>query len=125
MTGINTTLAQSSFKFPVTEGMLLLVAIFWGTSYGLTKEVLVYTSVLLFIAIRFSLTFFCLLPVVIRDFRHGLNSDWKVAIPTGLILCTTFLCEVYGISQTSASNAAFLIRWGSYLDQRVFNFPKD
>ena len=27
-------------KFPVAEVMLLLVAIFWGTSYGLTKEVL-------------------------------------------------------------------------------------
>ncbi|EGU57242.1 DMT family transporter [Vibrio tubiashii] len=88
---------------------MLLVAVFWGTSYGLTKSALVYTSVLVFISIRFSITFLCMLPVVIRDFRRGLNKDWKIAIPTGFILSAIFFCEVFGVSQTSASNAAFLI----------------
>lgn len=50
-----------------------------------------------------------MLPVVIRDFRQGLNKDWKIAIPTGFILSAIFFCEVFGVSQTSASNAAFLI----------------
>ena len=89
--------------------MLLLVAIFWGTSYGLTKEALIFTSVLLFIVIRFSLTSFCMAPIVFKEYREGKNKDWKVAIPSGIILSAIFLCEVYGISQTSASNAAFLI----------------
>ncbi|MDN2662372.1 DMT family transporter [Psychromonas sp. 14N.309.X.WAT.B.A12] len=96
-------------KFPLTEMLLLLVAIFWGTSYGLTKEALIFTSVLLFIAIRFSLTSLCMAPIVFKEYRAGKNKDWKVAIPSGLILSAIFLCEVYGISQTSASNAAFLI----------------
>ncbi|WP_038173512.1 MULTISPECIES: DMT family transporter [Vibrio] len=102
-------LKKGSFRFPLTESLLLLVAIFWGTSYGLTKSALVYTSVLVFISIRFSITFLCMLPVVIRDFRRGLNKDWKIAIPTGFILSAIFFCEVFGVSQTSASNAAFLI----------------
>jgi len=102
-------LKKGSFKFPLTESLLLLVAVFWGTSYGLTKSALVYTSVLVFISIRFSITFLCMLPVVIRDFRQGLNKDWKIAIPTGFILSAIFFCEVFGVSQTSASNAAFLI----------------
>lgn len=102
-------LKKGSFKFPLTESLLLLVAIFWGTSYGLTKSALVYTSVLVFISIRFSITFLCMLPVVIRDFRQGLNKDWKIAIPTGFILSAIFFCEVFGVAQTSASNAAFLI----------------
>lgn len=102
-------LKKGSVKFPVTESLLLLVAVFWGTSYGLTKSALVYTSVLVFISIRFSVTFLCMLPVVIRDFRRGLNKDWKIAIPTGFILSAIFFCEVFGVSQTSASNAAFLI----------------
>lgn len=102
-------LKKGSFKFPLTESLLLLVAVFWGTSYGLTKSALVYTSVLVFISIRFSITFLCMLPVVIRDFRRGLNKDWKIAIPTGFILSAIFFCEVFGVSQTSASNAAFLI----------------
>lgn len=98
-----------STSFPITELLLLLVAIFWGTSYGLTKEALAYTSVLLFLAMRFSITFICMIPVVVRDFRRGLNRDWKFAVPTGFILSAIFFCEVYGVSQTSASNAAFLI----------------
>ncbi|MFM2587377.1 DMT family transporter [Vibrio sp. TBV020] len=102
-------LKKGSFKFPLTESLLLLVAVFWGTSYGLTKSALIYTSVLVFISIRFSITFLCMLPVVIRDFRQGLNKDWKIAIPTGFILSAIFFCEVFGVSQTSASNAAFLI----------------
>ena len=109
MTTAASSLKKGSFKFPVTESLLLLVAVFWGTSYGLTKSALVYTSVLLFLCIRFSITFLCMLPVVIRDFRHGLNKDWKIAIPTGFILSAIFFCEVFGVSQTSASNAAFLI----------------
>ncbi|RTZ17990.1 DMT family transporter [Vibrio aquaticus] len=102
-------LKKGNVKFPVIESLLLLVAVFWGTSYGLTKSALVYTSVLVFISIRFSVTFLCMLPVVIRDFRRGLNKDWKIAIPTGFILSAIFFCEVFGVSQTSASNAAFLI----------------
>ena len=100
---------HNRFKLPLTEMMLLLVAIFWGTSYGLTKQSLVYTHVLVFIFIRFSFTFLCLLPAVIRDFRLNLNKDWKVAIPTGLILSSIFFFEVFGVLQTTASKAAFLI----------------
>jgi drug/metabolite transporter (DMT)-like permease len=99
----------SSTRFPATELLLLLVAIFWGTSYGLTKEALAFTSVLLFLSLRFSITAVCMIPVVIRDFRRGLNRDWRSAIPTGFILSAIFFCEVYGVSHTSASNAAFLI----------------
>jgi drug/metabolite transporter (DMT)-like permease len=102
-------LSHQDRKFSFTEPMLLLVAVFWGTSYGLTKEALAFSSVLIFIALRFSLTFVLMLPIVMRDFKLGLNDDWRVAIPTGLILSAIFFCEVLGVSQTSASNAAFLI----------------
>lgn len=97
------------FKFPMIEMLLLLVAIFWGTSYGLTKIALIYTSVYMFIAFRFSITFLCLLPVVIRDFKLGLNKDWRDAIPTGMVLSAIFVCEVSGVAKTTASNAAVLI----------------
>ena len=109
---MNTTtdsVKRASVRLPVVELMLLLVAIFWGTSYGLTKLALLQTSVLIFILIRFSITFFCMLPAMIRDFRRGLNKDWSTAIPSGLILSAIFFCEVYGVSHTTASNAAFLI----------------
>jgi drug/metabolite transporter (DMT)-like permease len=95
--------------FAKEEVLLLLVALFWGTSYGLTKSALFYTPVLLFIAIRFLATHFSLLYFTLQDFKAKRNPDWPVALPTGLLLLGIFCCEVYGVSLTSATNAAFLI----------------
>ncbi|MEE3879324.1 DMT family transporter [Vibrio sp. YYF0003] len=95
--------------FNIPELLLLLVAIVWGTSYGLTKSAITYTTVSIFIAIRFGWTFLLLLPMMIGDFVHSKNRDWPVALPTGVILAAIFFFEVYGVSQTTASNAAFLI----------------
>ncbi|MFT2096940.1 DMT family transporter [Marinomonas sp. 2405UD66-6] len=96
-------------RLPVAELSLLLTAIFWGTSYGITKEALIYTSVLAFIVIRFGLTSLILLPNFWRDHKKGLTKDWKYALPTGLVLLSIFLAETYGIFHTTASKAAFLI----------------
>ncbi|WP_165856140.1 DMT family transporter [Marinobacter sp. JSM 1782161] len=94
---------------PVAEGLLLLVAAFWGTSYGLSKQALLFYSVMGFIAIRFLATFLTLLPVFIREYRSGGGRDWRVGLPTGAILFLVFICETYGVAHTSAANAAFLI----------------
>ncbi|CUB04292.1 DMT family transporter [Marinomonas fungiae] len=106
-----TTLINTPYRplFGWTECMLLLVAIFWGTSYGLTKDALMYVGVFTFIGIRFGLTFLMLLPVLVRDFKQGKNQDWLRALPTGLVLSGIFVCEVSGVLYTSATNAAVLI----------------
>ncbi|WP_417551567.1 DMT family transporter [Marinomonas fungiae] len=106
-----TTLINTPYRplFGWTECMLLLVAIFWGTSYGLTKDALMYVGVFTFIGIRFGLTFLMLLPVLVRDFKQGKNQDWLRALPTGLVLSGIFVCEVSGVFYTSATNAAVLI----------------
>ncbi len=96
-------------KWPIAECSLLMVAIFWGTSYGLTKEALVYVPVLGFLTIRFLMTFSILLPILSKELKTGAAKDWKYALPTGCILLTIFLCETYGVANTTASNAAFLI----------------
>ena len=106
-----TTLTTHPYRplFGWTECMLLLVAIFWGTSYGLTKDALMYVGVFSFIGIRFGLTFLMLLPVLVRDFKQGKIQDWLRALPTGLVLSGIFVCEVSGVLYTSATNAAVLI----------------
>lgn len=96
-------------QLPLPEIALLLTAFFWGTSYGITKEALLYTGVLAFIVIRFGLTSILLAPIFIKEQRMGLAKDWKFAIPTGGILLCIFLAEIYGIFHTTASKAAFLI----------------
>ncbi|WP_417597471.1 DMT family transporter [Oceanospirillum sp.] len=103
------SLGQYQNRLPVPEFSLLLVAFFWGTSYGVTKEALLYTSALAFIAIRFCLTSIMLLPMFLREMYQGKTGDFYRALPTGLILLAIFLAETYGIFHTSASRAAFLI----------------
>jgi len=117
--------AKSGKAFPVAECLLLLVAAFWGTSYGLSKEALVFYSVMGFVAIRFSLTFLCLFPFFIREYRAGKGRDWRVGIPTGCILLAVFVFETYGVLHTSAANAALLISlcvlFTPYTEWLIFN----
>ena len=120
---------KGTLRLARTEWLLLLVAIFWGCSYGVTKSALVFTSVFMFMAIRFLLTFALLSYPTLRDFRANRNADWKVAIPTGGILLAIFCCEVIGVSKTSATNAAFLISLSAmlsvFLDVFVNRKPLD
>ena len=101
--------AEARKAFPLAECLLLLVAAFWGTSYGLSKEALVFCSVMGFVAIRFLLTFLSLLPFFIREYRAGGGRDWRVGLPTGAILLAVFVFETYGVLHTTAANAALLI----------------
>lgn len=106
MTALGITIPK---RLPVAELLLVLVAIFWGTSYGVTKEALLVTSVLTFLAIRFTITFLIMLPILLKDLAAGKATGWPYAIITGLILLGVFLAETFGVKYTSASNAAFLI----------------
>lgn len=88
-----------------SDVLLLLVAMVWGTSYGVAKEALVFYPVLGFLAVRFCLTFVILLPQLRGEGRQA----WAPGIPLGGVMLAIFLCETYGVLHTSASNAAFLI----------------
>lgn len=85
--------------------MLLVVALVWGTSYGVAKQALVFYPVLGFLAVRFGLTFLILLPQLRGEGRKA----WAPGLPLGAVMLAIFLCETYGVLLTRASNAAFLI----------------
>jgi drug/metabolite transporter (DMT)-like permease len=114
---------------PTTELLLLLVALFWGTSYGITKSALGFASVFLFLSIRFLSTFVLLLYPTVRAFRAHKNADWLVSLPTGLILFIIFSCEVAGVAMTTATNAVFLISLSAimtvFIDILVNRSPLD
>ncbi|MUZ72766.1 EamA family transporter [Agrobacterium vitis] len=93
----------------LSEFLLLLVAIVWGTSYGVAKEAIFYYPVLGFLAIRFIMTALILSPSLFRLGEGQLKQVLLAGIPLGTILLAIFIAETYGLSYTSASNAAFLI----------------
>ncbi|MDF3932510.1 DMT family transporter [Pseudomonas citronellolis] len=92
-------------KARISELMLLLVAVIWGTSYGVAKGALVFYPVMGFLCVRFIMTFVLLLPFLRGHAKRALLPGALL----GTLLLGIFLCETYGVAQTSASNAAFLI----------------
>jgi drug/metabolite transporter (DMT)-like permease len=93
----------------LSDLLLLLVAVVWGTSYGVAKGALAYYPVLGFLAVRFGLTFVVLLPALWRLPRAAQRDALHSGLPLGGLLLAIFLCETYGVAHTQASNAAFLI----------------
>lgn len=92
-------------KTRMAELMLLLVAFIWGTSYGVAKGALVFYPVMGFLCVRFIMTFLFLLPFL----RGHLKAALLPGVVLGTLLLGIFLSETYGVAQTTASNAAFLI----------------
>lgn len=92
------------------EWLLLLVAVIWGGSYSAAKLATTELPVLQFLVLRFGLTFLLLAPAL-----RGITSvaSWKSSLAgaslLGAILLAIFVCETFGVTQTTASNAAFLI----------------
>ncbi len=91
------------------EWLLLLVAMIWGGSYSAAKIATEQMPVLQFLVLRFGLTFVLLLPAL----RGLAGRSWLAALGgasvLGINLLAIFICETFGVTLTTASNAAFLI----------------
>lgn len=101
--------ADSPFAPRLADAALLLVAVLWGTSYGVAKGALVFYPVLGFLAVRFGLTFVLLLPALLRATPGERRNALAAGLPLGGLLMGIFVCETFGVALTQASNAAFLI----------------
>src|SRR5471032_2164686 len=92
----------------LSDLMLLVVAVVWGTSYGVVKSALVFYPVLGLLTLRFGITFVMLSPAL-RSLRHADARTLRGVLIAGVLLLGIFLCETFGILMTRAANAAFLI----------------
>ncbi|AKJ26872.1 multidrug DMT transporter permease [Caldimonas brevitalea] len=85
------------------------MAVIWGGSYSAAKIATSQMPVLQFLVLRFGLTFLLLLPAL----RGLATTSWPAALAgasmLGANLLAIFVCETFGVSLTTASNAAFLI----------------
>lgn len=89
--------------------LLLLITVFWGASYILTKIGLDSLSPFNLTALRFIIAF-CVSTIVF--YKHILNIDIetvKYAFILALILFGVFISMTFGLEYTSASNAGFLV----------------
>lgn len=105
----STALPAPATRLPRVEWLLLLVAAIWGGSYSAAKIATDQVPVLQFLVMRFGLTFVLLLPALRGLAVPAWPSALAGAALLGANLLAIFVCETFGVSLTTASNAAFLI----------------
>lgn len=89
--------------------LLLMITVFWGASYILTKIGLNSLEPFNLTALRFIIAF-CISAIVF--YKHILKTDIKTvkhAFVLALILFGVFVAMTFGLKYTSASNAGFLV----------------
>lgn len=89
--------------------MLIIVTVFWGSSYLFMKMGLVVLQEFNLIALRFGIAF--ILAGIIY-YRRILRADFKTVkygFIMGTILFGVFAAVTFGVKQTSTSNAGFLV----------------
>lgn len=88
---------------------LLLIAIFWGSSYIATKIALKNTMPFIFLFLRFAITSIIMLSFIARQNRRCTVATCKAGMVLGCLLFLVFCFETFGIQKTTPSNAGLLI----------------
>jgi drug/metabolite transporter (DMT)-like permease len=99
---------QSQRLARLADLMLLLVAMVWGSSYGVAKAALFFYPVCGLLFLRFGITFLLLAPKLREAKTAGIRGVLQ-GLMLGVVLLGIFFCETFGVTLTRASNAAFLI----------------
>jgi drug/metabolite transporter (DMT)-like permease len=88
---------------------LLLVALIWGTTYVASKDIVSNVPVMQFIFIRFFITTILMLVLTFQAIRNADKATWITGVVFGLFLFAIFALETYGVANTTAANAGFII----------------
>jgi drug/metabolite transporter (DMT)-like permease len=96
--------------------MLILLTVIWGLTFPLTKAALATVTPLQFLALRFGLGTFILLPVAVRLWRKGALGDVRLKSDTkiwwwggliGLFMLAGYVLQATGMRYTTASRSGF------------------
>jgi len=89
--------------------LLLLVAVSWGSTYLVAKELASPGPVVALLALRMSLAAAVLAAIVVARRIRISRSELRVGMLLGLLLAAVFVFETFGIVHTSATNAGLII----------------
>lgn len=87
--------------------LLVLSALVWATSYGVTQAALHWVPVAMLLALRFGLAWLLLTPAWLR--LRLPRADWIGVFRLGGLMLLTLALECWGVLHTTASHAALLI----------------
>ncbi|RYV50944.1 DMT family transporter [Pengzhenrongella frigida] len=91
------------------DASLLAVALVWGSTYLTAKELVVPSTVVAILALRFALTVVAMLPFCLGRLRRTSRDELRTGVLLGVILAAEFALETFGIAGTSATNAGLII----------------
>ena len=88
--------------------VLLLVCVFWGTTFILSKLLLTEISLLYYLSLRLGIAAILMWFIALR-YRQQLDRPAVMAgVILGVFLFLSYLFQMWGIKYTSASNAGFI-----------------
>lgn len=106
----NQTLLRGSFgSNRIVDLALLAVAVTWGSSYLVAKDVVTPDTVFAFLVLRFALACFGLALLLLPRILRITKTELALGALFGVILSIIFTLETYGVTKTSASNAGLII----------------
>ena len=89
--------------------LLLLVAVSWGSTYLVAKELVSGGTVLALLAVRMLLAAGVMAAIVGVRRKPLTSKELLAGVPIGVLLAAVFACETFGIAHTSATNAGLII----------------
>ncbi|WP_354238714.1 DMT family transporter [Arthrobacter sp. UYEF20] len=93
----------------IVDGLLLAVAVAWGSTYWVAKELVSPDTVLAVLGVRMVLTALALGLILLAMRNRLKKTEVVIGGILGLLLSTVFTFETFGIAATSATNAGLII----------------
>ncbi|MBT2535605.1 DMT family transporter [Arthrobacter sp. ISL-69] len=86
-----------------------MVAISWGSTYLVAKELVSVETVIALLAARMLLAAGLMAAIIGVRRKRITSAELVIGIPIGMLLGAVFALETFGIAQTSATNAGLII----------------
>lgn len=87
---------------------LFFIALAWGYTFVLSKDILTEMTPFYFLGTRFLLAALLLLPFVWRRLKKVSRDVWVQGIICGIVLCAAFTFQILGIDRTTPGKAGVI-----------------
>lgn len=90
------------------DASLLFIALAWGYTFVLSKDILTEIAPYTFLGTRFLLASLILLPFVWRRMRGVSREVWIQGLICGIVLCAAYTFQILGIDRTTPGKAGVI-----------------
>ena len=89
-------------------GLLLLVTFFWGVTFPLIKDALVFITPVLFLSLRFFLSALLMIPLLVKKKNIASRENIKFGFLAGALLFIGYYFQTVGLEYTTAAKSGII-----------------